>query len=166
MYLCSVKLKKLLPVRSILCFILGLSIILNGCASTSGMNSTQSAAQQQDQQEATEIIGVTVGTLAFITVVCVLIASANAKKAKAKAKAEEDKFQACVGKTKAEIYTIYGPPDSIVDDAQNDGGTILIYQTITTSGGSDDSSVETTTHRKLFYVNKNNIVTSVKEDSH
>jgi hypothetical protein len=77
--------------------------------------------------------------------------------------AEEAKFQACAGKTKSEIYTLYGPPNSIVDDAQGQGGTILEYSTLRSSGGGK-TAVYTRTYRKLFYLNKDNIVTSVKED--
>jgi hypothetical protein len=158
-------LKKYHSIKSIISFILIISISLDGCASTSGASSTPtSQAQQQQQQEVVEIVTITSVILVFTTVLCIFVASANAKKDKAKAKAEEDKFQACVGKTKAEIYSIYGPPDSIVDDGLNDGGNILIYRTVSTTGDSDNG-YSTITYRKLFYLNKDNVVTSVKEDS-
>jgi hypothetical protein len=152
--------------KSILCCILGLSIILNGCMSTaSGTSTPVSAAQQQQDQQADEIIGIAVGSVVLLTLVGLVVASANSQKIKAKRQADEAQFQACIGKTKADVYNIYGPPDNIVDDGQADGGTILIYQKTVTEG-DDKTGIITTTHRKLFYLNKDNIVTAVKRDTH
>jgi hypothetical protein len=150
-------------VRNLICFLLIASIILNSCTSTSGLSA--SAAQQQQQQQTEQIIGIALGVVVFTTIVCLFVAISNGSKAKAQKQADEAKFQACVGKTKAEIYTLYGPPDSIVDDGLNDGGSILEYHTIITSGGGR-AGVSTTTYRKLFYLNKADVVTSVKEDTH
>jgi hypothetical protein len=149
--------------KSLISFLLIFSIILNGCASTSaGTSATQQ--QQQQQQEITRVIAISASVLVLTTVICIFAVSASVKKAKAKQLADEAAFQACVGKKKADIYTLYGPPDNIVDNGQGDGGTILIYQTITTYGG-EDGTAYTSTHRKLFYISKDNVVTAVKEDT-
>ena len=96
----------------------------------------------------------------------VIIAVHNAvKKQKAIQAAAEAQFQACVGKTKQQVYALYGPPNSIVDDAMGDGGTILEYLSINTYGGDENTPAYTITYRKLFYLNKDNVVTSVKEDT-
>ena len=138
--------------KTILCFILILSTEISSAQFTA-------AEQQQQQQTQNLIVGTMVGLVAVGAAVVIIFTS----KAHKQAAAEEAKFQACIGKPKSEIYTIYGPPNSIVDDAQGQGGTILEYQSVITSGGGK-SAVYTRTHRKLFYLNKENIATSVKED--
>jgi hypothetical protein len=151
--------------RKTLCFILCFSLILSGCESTTGLSGNNLQQAQQDNQEVTDIV---VGTLAItaVTVGLVAIAVHNTVKTQmAIQAAAEAQFQACVGKTKKEIYAIYGPPNSIVDDAQDQGGTILEYLSISSYGGDQNTSAYTITYRKLFYLNKDNIVTSVKEDT-
>jgi hypothetical protein len=145
--------------KKIIGLVLSLSILIYGCAPTAGLSTTPSQMQAQEQQVQSDFIA---GAIVFVVVVCVVgvWAVTTGKTRRAKVKAE---LQACVGRTKAEIYIKYGPPDSIVDDAQGQGGTILIYQTITTSGGGR-SGVSTSTYRRLFYIDKDNIVTAVKED--
>ncbi len=147
-------------IKNIICLILILSI---GTSSAQFSTSQQQLMQQgQEDQQNLENRAITsfVALVVVTTLVLVVVISAR----KARARADEAKFQACVGKTKSEVYTIYGPPDNIIDDAQGQGGTILIYRTITTSGGGK-TGVYTYTYRKMFYLNKDNIVTAVKEDT-
>jgi len=152
-------------IKGIVCFILGFSIILNGCESTAGLTPSQTQMVNQQNNEITEIV---VGTVAFTVLICTLVIVAvhgAVKKQKVLQAIEEAKFQACVGKPKSEIYALYGPPNSIVDDGLNDGGNILEYLKVVSYGGGDNTSVTTTTYRKLFYLNKDNIVIAVKEDT-
>ena len=147
--------------KTILCFILILSTELCSAQFTAAQQQELQTEQAEQQQEGRLAAGILIGATAAITTVAVIFFS----KAHKHSVAEEAKFQACVGKSKSEIYTIYGPPNSIVDDAQGQGGTILEYQTVITSGGGE-TPVSTITNRKMFYLNKDNVVTSVKEDNH
>ena len=114
--------------------------------------SAQNTSVQQEQQQKTQ--NTVIGVMAAVITVSAIIAVIFSSKAHKQAVADEAKFHACIGKTKSEIYTLYGPPNSIVDDAQGQGGTILEYHKISGSG-----------NRKLFYLNIDNIVTAVKDDS-
>lgn len=127
------------------------------------INNAQQQFQQQQQSEnqMRNILLEVGGGLIILTSVVMLIAYSKAHR---QAIAEDAKFQGCIGKTKSEIYAIYGPPDSIVDDAQGLGGTILEYTTTATQTDSNNG-VYTTTNRRMFYLNKDNIVTAVKKDS-
>src|ERR1700733_14683113 len=124
----------------ILCFILGSAIILNGCESTAGLSASQAQTVNQQNQEITEIVVGVVGFTVLLTTIVIIAVSGQVKKQQIQQQAEEAKFQACVGKTKAEIYAIYGPPNSIVDDGQNDGGNILEYLKVVSYGGDDNTS--------------------------
>lgn len=151
--------------KKIICFVLCFSLILSGCESTAGLSGTQLQQVNQSNQDITDIVvGTCVFTVGIIAIVAVAVHNAI-KNQKAIQAAAEAKFQACVGKTKQQVYALYGPPNSIVDDAQGQGGTILEYLSITTYGGDDNTSAYTITYRKLFYLNKDNVVTSVKEDT-
>ena len=127
--------------KNILCFILILSTEI--CSS-------QSISSEQQQQR--ETVNVVIGAMVAIVSVTAILTVIFASKAHRQQIAEASKFQACVGKAKSEIYSLYGPPNSIVDDAQGQGGTILEYFI---AGRI----------RKYFYLDKDNIVTAVKEDS-
>jgi len=146
-------------VRNIVCFILILSIGI----SSAQVNVVQQQ-QVQQQQDETQTFTIIIGAVVTLTAVFTFIAIALTSKAHKQEAAEEAKFQACVGKTKSEIYTIYGPPDSIVDDGQGLGGAILEYHKVVASSDGNNG-VYTITYRKLFYLNKENIVTAVKKDS-
>ena len=107
--------------KHIISYILILSILLYGCSSTSNLPSNQQTQQQQEQQTVTDIIvGVAAFMVVMTTVVWIVVHHA-VKKQKAQAAADEAKFQSCIGKTKSEVYEMYGPPNSIVDDGQGAG---------------------------------------------
>ena len=145
--------------KTILCFIL---ILSTGISSAQSL-APYSAAQEQQEQQNDQFSNVFIGSMVAVTAVVTALVVVSTSKAQKRAEAEEAQFQACVGKTKSDIYTLYGPPNSIVDDAQGQGGTILEYSTLKTSGGGK-RPVYSQTYRKLFYLNKDNSVTSVKED--
>lgn len=139
--------------KTLLPFVLIASILLNGCMATSGAAASNAPAQEG------QYTGLFIGFAVAAVAITVGIAVSKSQKHQA----AEAQFHACVGKTKAEIYTLYGPPDSIVDDGLADGGNILEYKHVKTTTNAD-GTVTTATDRKLFYLNKDNIVTSVKED--
>jgi len=113
--------------------------------------SAQNTSVQQEQQQKTQ--NTVIGVMAAVITVSAIIAVIFSSKAHKQAVADEAKFHACIGKTKSEIYTLYGPPNSIVDDAQGQGGTILEY-------------LNRGRNRKMFCINKDNVVTAVIEDNH
>ena len=155
--------KKINKIKNIIIFFILILTTGISSAQISALPSQQMEDEQQQQQKTQNIfVGVMVASAAVSAIIIGVIYS----KAHMRAKIEEAKFQSSVGKTKSEIYTLFGPPNSIVDDGQGQGqgGTILEYQTITTSGG-DGTNVITTTFRRMFYLNSDNIVTSVKEDN-
>ena len=150
--------------RTLICLALSLSILFYGCSTTANLPASQQAQQEQENQQITEIVVGTVAFIAVVTTIVVLVLHRYEKRLKALEQAAEAKLQSCVGKTKSDVYTMYGPPNSIVDDGQGQGGTILEYLNIVSYGGGD-SPVFTVTYRKLFYLDKDNIVVSVKEDT-
>jgi len=101
--------------------------------------------------------------MAVVITVVIIAVNIQVRKEKSAFEMAEAKFQRSVGKTKSDIYAMYGPPNSIVDDGQGQGGTILEYLSVQTYGGGREG-VSTVTYRKMFYLNKDNMVVSVKED--
>lgn len=140
--------------KTLLSFALIASILLNGCMATGGTTSSNTPPQEG------QYTGIFIGAAVIGLGVAIVVLVSKSQQYRA----DEAKFHACVGKTKAEIYALYGPPDSIVDDGKGDGGTILEYTTVsaTTDG---DGDITTTKNRKMFYLNKDNIVISLSEDN-
>jgi len=116
--------------------------------------SAQSINEQEQMQQQRETQNIVIGVMVAIVTISAIVTVIFCSKAHRQEMAERAKFQGCLGKSKSDIYNIYGPPNSIVDDAQGQGGTILEYRIV--NGGGN---------RKMFYLNKDNIVTAVKDDS-
>lgn len=141
--------------KTLISYLLISSLLFNGCMAGAG-----STASPNSQPQEGDYTGVFIGAAVVGLVISIAVAVSKSQRHQA----AEAKFHACIGKTKAEIYALYGPPDSIVDDGRGDGGTILEYKHIT-STTNFDGSISTTTNRKMFYLNQFDRVTSVSEDS-
>jgi hypothetical protein len=91
--------------------------------------------------------------------------------------ASQNTMQSWIGKTKAELYQRFGPPERITDDGQ--GGEILIYEKTDEGGGSNQQNSvspnqsnsaamslytpvniqhDKVTYIKMFYCNKQGII--------